>query len=81
MSPELQKYSENVLEKKQNLFNAEVISFPNDNSLEKSKNLSSNAYNYWKISDETNEDQYKAVIGICFMFGALVLTGLYSNLF
>ena len=81
MSPELQKYSENVLEKKQNLLNAEVISFPNDNSLEKSKNLSSNAYNHWKINDETNEDQYKAIIGICFMFGALVLTGLYSNLF
>ena len=81
MSSELQKYSKSVLEKKQNLFNAKVISFPNDNNLEKSKNLSSNAYNYWKISDETNEDQYKAIIGICFMFGALVLTGLYSNLF
>ena len=81
MSSELQRYSKSVLEKKQNLFNAEVISFPNDNNLEKSKNLSSNAYNYWKISDETNEDQYKAIIGICFMFGALVLTGLYSNLF
>ena len=81
MSSELQKYSKSVLEKKQNLFNAEVISFPNDNNLEKSKNLSSNAYNYWKINDETNEDQYKAIIGICFMFGALVLTGLYSNLF
>ena len=81
MSSELQRYSKSVLEKKQNLFNAEVISFPNDNSLEKSKNLSSNAYNHWKISDETNEDQYKAIIGICFMLGALVLTGLYSNLF
>ena len=81
MSSELQKYPENVLKKKQNLLNAKVISFPNDNSLEKSKNLSSNAYNHWKISDETNEDQYKAIIGICFMFGALVLTGLYSNLF
>ena len=81
MSSELQKYSKSVLEKKQNLFNAEVISFPNDNNLEKSKNLSSNAYNHWKISDKTNEDQYKAIIGICFMFGALVLTGLYSNLF
>ena len=81
MSSELQKYSKSVFEKKQNLFNAEVINFPNDNNLEKSKNLSSNAYNHWKISDETNEDQYKALIGICFMFGALVLTGLYSNLF
>ena len=64
MSSELQKYSKSVLKKKQNLFNAEVISFPNDNNLEKSKNLSSNAYNHWKISDETNEDQYKAIIGI-----------------
>ena len=81
MSSELQKYSKSVLEKKQNLFNAKVISFPNDNNFEKSKDLSSNAYNHWKISDETNEDQYKALIGICFMFGALVLMGLYSNLF
>ena len=81
MISELQRYSKSVLEKKQNLFNTEVISFPNDNNIEKSKNLSSNAYNHWKISDETNEDQYKAIIGICFMFGALVLTGLYSNLF
>ena len=81
MSSELKKYSKSVLEKKQNLFNAQVIGFPNDNNLEKSKNLSSNAYNHWKISDETNEDQYKAIIGICFMLGALVLTGLYSNLF
>ena len=81
MSSELKKYSKSVLEKKQNLFNAQVISFPNDNNLEKSKDLSSNAYNHWEISDETNEDQYKAIIGICFMFGALVLTGLYSNLF
>ena len=38
MSSELKKYSKSVLEKKQNLFNAEVISFPNDNNLEKSKN-------------------------------------------
>ena len=53
MSSELKKYSKSVLEKKQNLFNAEVISFPNDNNLEKSKNLSSNAYNHWKINDET----------------------------
>ncbi len=81
MSSELQKYSENILEKKQNLFNAEVISFPNDKNLEKSKSLSSNAYKHWEISDETNEDQYKAIIGICLMFGALVIMGLYSNLF
>ena len=81
MSLKLQKYSKNVLEEKQNLFNAEVINFPNDNKIKKSKSLNSNAYKHWKISDETNEDQYKAIIGICFMFGALLLTGLYSNLF
>ena len=81
MSLKLQKYSKNVLEEKQNLFNAEVINFPNDNKIKKSKSLNSNAYKHWKISDETNEDQYKAIIGICLMCGALALMGLYSNLF
>ena len=34
----------------------------------------------WKIGDRSNIDQLKAVTGICFMLGALILMGLYSNL-
>ena len=36
--------------------------------------------NFWEINDDSNEDQLKAVAGICFMFGALIIMGLYSNL-
>ena len=28
--------------------------------------------NFWRISDKSNSDQLKAVIGICFMFGTLI---------
>ena len=34
---------------------------------------------FWKINDISNNDQLKAVVGICFMFGALIVMGLYSN--
>ena len=37
-------------------------------------------FNHWKISDDSNIDQYKAVTGICFMIGILTILGLYSNL-
>ena len=33
MSSELQKYAENTVEKKQNLFNVKVISFPKDKKM------------------------------------------------
>jgi len=80
MSTEVHKYIEKALEKNQNLFNAEIITFPNDKNLNSSENLEINTLNYWKISDKSNDDQLRAVIGICFMLGALTLMGLYSYL-
>ena len=79
MSLKVQNYIKKTSEKKQNLFNAEVISFPNDKKLNVSENFKYNTLSYWKISDKSNEDQLKAITGICFMFGALILMGLYSN--
>ena len=80
MSSELHKYIEDAIEKKENLLKAEVINFPNDKKLDGLKNLTINSKSYWRINDETNDDQLKAVVGICFMFGTLILLGLYSNL-
>ena len=83
MSSELHKYIETAIEKKGNLLNAEVINFPNDkkeNNFQDLKNDTSDTHDFWKINDKTNDDQLKAVMGICFMFGTLVLIGLYSNL-
>tara|TARA_B100001057_G_scaffold118490_1_gene117136 strand:+ start:797 stop:1042 length:246 start_codon:yes stop_codon:yes gene_type:complete len=80
MSSEIRKYAENTLDKKKNLFNARVISFPNDKNLDNSKDLNLDTLDYWKIKDKSNEDQLRAITGICFMFGALILMGLYSNL-
>ena len=77
MSSEIHKYIETSLEEKQNLFNAQVITFPNDKKL---GNLKIKKENYWMITDKSNDDQLRAVIGICFMIGALTLIGLYSNL-
>ncbi|MDC1154661.1 hypothetical protein OAT07_00385 [Candidatus Pelagibacter sp.] len=80
MSSEVHKYIEEALEKNKNLFNAEVINFPNDKSINESKNFKTKYDIVWKISDKSNYDQLKAVIGVCFMFGALLIIGLYSNL-
>ena len=80
MSSEIHKYIETSIEKKQNLFNASVINFPNDKKLNKSEIFNINTHTFWNIGDESNKDQLKAVIGICFMFGALTIIGLYSNL-
>ena len=79
MSLKVQNYIKKSSEKKENLFNAEVISFPNDKKLNISGDFKLNTLSYWKISDKSNEDQLKAITGICFMFGALILMGLYSN--
>ena len=81
MSSEIHKHIEQSIEKSKNLFNAEVIDFPSEKKLYHSENLKKNSNNFWKISDKSNDDQLKAVIGICFMFGTLILLGLYSNLF
>ena len=80
MSSEIHKYIETSLEKKQNLFNASVINFPNDKKLNKTDILNINAHDFWNIGDESNKDQLKAVTGICFMMGVLIIIGLYSNL-
>ena len=81
MSSEIHKYIETSIEKKQNLFKAEVISFPKEKNNNKFESFEINRGSFWKISDKSNEDQLKAITGICFMFGVLILLGLYSNLF
>ena len=80
MSSEVHKYIEEALNKNENLLNAELINFPKGKQIKKVENLKVNSINFWKINDETNDDQLKAVIGLCFMFGALFVIGLYSSL-
>ena len=80
MSSEVHKYIEDRLEKNKNLFNAEVINFPNDKKVSDSETSDTGIDNFWKINDKSNDDQLKAVIGICFMIGALIVMGLYSSL-
>ena len=80
MSSELHKYIETALEKKQSLFNGEVLNFPNKKIKNIPDNLNLKINDHWKINDNTNDDQLKAVIGICFMFGVLFLIGLFANL-
>ena len=81
MSSEVHKYIESAIEKRQNLFNADVINFPNDKKINTTQIIKEKKSNYWKISDESNYDQFKAVTGICFMLGTLTILGLYSNFF
>ena len=78
MSSELQKPINPTKEKELNLFNAQVINFPKEIEIKLDQNLKSDVI--WKIGDKSNNDQLKAVTGICFMLGALVLMGLYSNI-
>ena len=80
MSSELKKYNETSLEKNQNLFNVEVINFPKNINNSEITNLKTKTQNFWKISDKSNDDQLKAVIGVCFMISVLIIMGLYSNL-
>ena len=79
MSMETHKYKETIL-KNNDLFNAKVISFPNEKIVKDFEKLNTSSLNVWKINDKSNGDQLRAVIGICFMFGALIIMGLYSNL-
>jgi hypothetical protein len=79
MSSEVHKYIEDRLEKNANLFNAEVINFPNDVKVDSVKISKTKIDKFWKINDTSNNDQLSAVVGICFMFGALIVMGLYSN--
>ena len=80
MSSEVHKYIEEALDKNKNLFNARVINFPSDKSIDEREDIKTKNNIIWKISDKSNDDQLKAVIGICFMIGILLVMGLYSNL-
>ena len=80
MSSELHKYIETAIEKKQSLFNSEVLNFPNKKMKNISDNLNLKINDHWNINDNINDDQLKAVTGICFMFGVLFLIGLFANL-
>jgi|TARA_B110000444_G_scaffold28421_1_gene23441 hypothetical protein len=80
MSSEIHKYIETALDKQDVLFNAEVINFPKETNVNNVELKKLDNQNVWKINDETNVDQLKAVIGICFMLGALLIMGLYSTL-
>ena len=80
MSSEVHKYIEEALKKNENLFNAEVINFPNDKKLDQLEEFKTKEHSYWKITDKSNDDQLRAIIGVCFMFGSLIVMGLYSSL-
>ena len=80
MSSELHKYIEDAVEKKASLFDAEVLEFPKDKEIKVSKNFELNRNNYWKIDDSSNDDQLKAITGICLMFGFLLMMGIFANL-
>lgn len=83
MSSEVHKYIKESLEKNENLFNAELINFPKEKKIKAKKNLGLGNNKTWKLYDKSNTsedgDQLKAVIGICLMLSALIITGLYSN--
>ena len=81
MSSEIHNYIETASDKQDALFNAEVINFSKEKNYNKKKLKKFDNLNIWKLNDKSNEDQLKAVIGICFMLGSLILMGLYSNLF
>ena len=80
MSSEVHKYIEKALNKNKNLFSAQVLNFPNDKTIDESSNIKTKNDVIWEISDKSNDDQLKAVTGICFMIGILLVIGLYSNL-
>ena len=80
MSSELHKYIENAIEKKEKLFNAEVLNFPKEKKIKVSNNIKLDKEGYWKINDNSNSDQLKAITGICLMFGFLLLLGIIANL-
>ena len=79
MSSEIHKYIETAIDRKKNLLNAEIIDFPNDYEKNNNKNLVLNSNTFWKITDKSNNDQLKAVTGVCFVLAILTIAGLYSN--
>jgi hypothetical protein len=81
MSLEIHKNIETFSGKQKVLFDAEVINFSKEKNYNKNKLKKFDNLNIWKLNDKSNDDQFKAVVGICFMLGSLFLMGLYSNLF
>ena len=79
MSLKVHKYIETALEKKKNLFNAEVLDFPKDKKIKVSNKFQIHNKNIWKINDKSNNDQLRAVTGICVMLVSLIVIGIYSN--
>ena len=79
MSSEIHKYIETAIESKKNLLNAEILDFANDYKKNNKRNLVLNSNTFWKITDKSNNDQLKAVTGICFVLAILTMAGLYSN--
>ena len=79
MSSEIHKYIETAIDSKKNLLNAEIIDFPNDYEKNNKRDLVFNSNTFWKITDKSNNDQLKAVTGICFILAILTIAGLYSN--
>ena len=80
MSSELHKYIEKAIDKKENLLRAKILKFPNEKNQNYASDLKKKKNDHWKISDESNTDQLKAVTGFCFTVGVLTIVGLYSNL-
>ena len=81
MSSEIHKNIETFSKKQKVLFDAEVINFQREKNQNINKLKKIDNQNIWMIDDESNDDQLKAVVGICFMLGSLLLMGLYSSLF
>ena len=79
MSSEIRQYIETAIDRKKNLLNAEIIDFPIDYDKNNKTNLVLNSNTFWKITDKSNNDQLKAVTGICFILAILTIAGLYSN--
>ena len=81
MSSEIHKNIKSFSEKQKVLFDADVINFLKEKNYNENRLNKFDNQNIWKLNDESNNDQIKAVIGICFMLGSLLLMGLYSSLF
>ena len=79
MSSEIHKYIETAIESKKNLLNAEILDFADDYEKNNKRNLVLNSNTFWKITDKSNNDQLKAVTGICLVLAILTIAGLYSN--
>ena len=80
MSSEVHKYVETAIKKRERILSAKVLNFPNEENKLDFKDFENKSYDFWKISDKSNIDQLKAITGICFMIGILIIAGLYSSL-